>query len=342
MGATIKDIAEKTGLGLATISKYLNGGHVLEKNQAAIEAAIDELDFQVNGFARSLKTHHSMTVGVVIPQLDNLFMTSIITSLEETLRAKGYGVLVCDTSRMESRESEVLNFLQQKMVDGLIFLATGREAESLNAVLNRRIPVVLIDRKIERFSDTLDMVLLDNYQAAFDSTMYLIRRGHRHIGILAGSPEVYTASERLRGYCAALKEEGIPIEEELIRFTGFTTEGSYRETLSMFSRGEGPTAIFATNFEMTLGALLALKDLGRNVPEDVSLIGFDNLQLARAMQPALTIVSQPVREMGVRAAALLLSRMQPSDTKRPPETVMMRARIVEGASVSQPPLRAMR
>ena len=104
MGATIKDIAARTGLGLATISKYLNGGHVLEKNQEAIERAIEELDFQINGFARSLKTRQSKTVGIVIPQLNNLFMTSIVSKIEETLRCHGYGVIVCDTAKQEERE----------------------------------------------------------------------------------------------------------------------------------------------------------------------------------------------------------------------------------------------
>lgn len=335
MGATIKDIAAKTGLGLATISKYLNGGHVLEKNQAAIEAAIEELDFQVNGFARSLKTRQSKTVGVVIPQLNNLFMTSIVTKVEETLRHQGYGVIVCDTAKQEEREAEVLQFLLNKMVDGIILLATGRDAVGLESILRRRIPVVLIDRKVERLEGRLDMVLLDNFQAAYNSTEYLIQRGHQRIGLLIGSDQVYTSRERLRGFLAAMEDAGLPVSDEWIRYTDFTMEGGYQQTIGLLSAGDGLTAIFATNFEMTLGALLALKDKGFQVPEQISLIGFDNRELARAMQPGLTIVFQPFEEMGAHAARMLLHRMQQGsgEKEEAAQTVILQASIEEGASV---------
>lgn len=333
MGATMKDIAAKTGLGLATISKYLNGGHVLQKNQEAIEKAIEELDFQVNSFARSLKTKQSRTVGIVIPQLNNLFMTSIVAKVEETLRHYGYGVIVCDTSRQKEREGEVLQFLLNKMVDGVILLATGRTAPGLELILKRHIPVVLIDRRVEGDGpeQKLDMVLLDNFRAAYDSTGYLIERGHRNIGILIGSREVYTSSERLSGYCSALADAGIAPDDTLVRETGFTMEGGYEQTLDLLQKKE-LTAIFATNFEMTLGALLALKDRGCRMPGQISLLGFDNRELARAMQ--LTIVSQPFEEMGEQAARLLLDRMQPQDgCIREQRRIILQAVIREGASV---------
>jgi len=336
MGATIKDIAARTGLGLATISKYLNGGHVLEKNQAAIEQAIEELDFQVNSFARSLKTKQSKTVGVVIPQLNNLFMTSIVTKIEETLRHYGYGVIVCDTAKQKEREAQVIQFLLNKMVDGVILMATGTEAWGLEPVLKKKIPVVLIDRKVERLEGMLDMVLLDNFRAAYDSTSCLLQRGHRKIGILIGPEQVYTSKQRLLGYKKAMEEAGIRVPDTWIRRTDFSMEAGYQHTVELVTQEKGLTAVFATNFEMTLGALLALKDHGCQVPEKVSLIGFDNRELARAMHPALTIVSQPVEEMGVRAAELLLYRMQQADgVQDDAKMVILQAEIEEGASVSE-------
>ncbi len=336
MGATIKDIAARTGLGLATISKYLNGGHVLEKNQEAIERAIEELDFQVNEFARSLKTKQSKTVGVVIPQLNNLFMTSIVTKVEETLRHHGYGVIVCDTAKQKEREAEVLQFLLNKMVDGVILMATGKEAWGLEPVLKKKIPVVLIDRKVERLEGMLDMVLLDNFKAAYDSTMYLLDRGHRKIGILIGPDQVYTSKQRLAGYLQALWEAGVSVSDSWIRRTDFSMEAGYQHTVELIRQEKELTAIFATNFEMTLGALLALKDQGCQVPKEVSLMGFDNRELARAMQPGLAIVSQPVEEMGVKAAELLLRRMQQvqADSEEA-KTIILQASIEEGASVSK-------
>lgn len=336
MGATIKDIAARTGLGLATISKYLNGGHVLEKNQAAIEQAIEELDFQVNSFARSLKTKQSKTVGVVIPQLNNLFMTSIVTKIEETLRHYGYGVIVCDTAKQKEREAEVIQFLLNKMVDGVILMATGTEAWGLEPVLKKKIPVVLIDRKVERLEGMLDMVLLDNFRAAYDSTSSLLRRGHRRIGILIGPEQIYTSKQRLLGYKKAMEEAGIEVPDTWVRRTDFSMEAGYQHTVELITQEKELTAVFATNFEMTLGALLALKDQGCQVPEKVSLIGFDNRELARAMHPALTIVSQPVEEMGVRAAELLLRRMQQDNSvQEDAKMVILQAEIEEGASVSE-------
>lgn len=337
MGATIKDIAARTGLGLATISKYLNGGHVLEKNQAAIEQAIEELDFQVNSFARSLKTKQSKTVGVVIPQLNNLFMTSIVTRIEETLRHHGYGVIVCDTAKQKEREAEVLQFLMNKMVDGIILMATGKEAWGLEPVLRKKIPVVLIDRKVERLDGMLDMVLLDNFKAAYDSTVYLLERGHRRIGILIGPEQVYTSKQRLRGYRKAMEEAGVDVQDSWIRRTDFSMEAGYQHTVELVTQEPALTAIFATNFEMTLGALLALKDQGCHVPQDVSLMGFDNRELARAMQPGLTIVSQPVEEMGIKAAELLLYRMQHMDEcgQMERKNIILQAAIEKGASIGE-------
>lgn len=162
MPATMKDIARRTGLGLATISKYLNGGHVLEKNRIAIEAAIEELDFTVNEFARNLKTSKSHTIGVVIPELGNLFTTTIVTALEDTLRRHGYGIIISDCRTNERLEKEAVRFLLGKMVDGIINMPVNQGGGHLLPALEKNIPVVLIDRMIPSLSGRVNAVLIDN------------------------------------------------------------------------------------------------------------------------------------------------------------------------------------
>ena len=164
MAATVKDIAQRTGLGLATISKYLNGGHVLKKNQVLIEEAIKALDFQVNELGRGLKTGKSHTVGVVIPELSNLFSTTIISQMEDLLRQQGYGVLVCDCRTDPKLEGEAIRFLMARRVDGLINMPVGQGDQNLRPALQKGLPVLLMDRLIPGLD--LDAVLVDNVSAA--------------------------------------------------------------------------------------------------------------------------------------------------------------------------------
>lgn len=308
MAATMKDIASRTGLGLATISKYLNGGTVREKNRIAIEEAIKELDFTVNEFARSLKTHQSKTIGIVIPELSNVFITSIISVMEDVLRKKGYGILVCDSRTDEVLERQAVQFLLNKMVDGIVMMPVSRNSHALEPALQKKIPIVLIDRMIDGTEHFVDAVLVDNHRAAYESTSYLIEQGHRKIGILVGPKDVSTSLQRLQGYREALQENGLPVLESLIYYSDYTLQGGYQAAKVFFEQENQATALFVTNYEMTLGTILRVNELGLSIPEQISLIGFDNLELARIVNPALTIVEQPIHNLGVQAAEMLLSR----------------------------------
>ena len=164
MGATMKDIARVTGLGLATISSYLNGGNVREKNRIKIEAAIDELDFEVNEVARGLKTNRTKTIGIIIPELNNIFCAEIITEVEDVLRNHGYATMICDCRTDAAREAEAVEFLFRRRVDGLILMPSGKSGKHLERFLHVGKPVVLIDRNLEDVP--CDSVLVDNRGAA--------------------------------------------------------------------------------------------------------------------------------------------------------------------------------
>ena len=310
MGATIKDIAKKTGLGFATISKYLNGGNVLEKNRIAIESAIKELDYTVNEFARSLKTSKSKTVGIVIPELSNIFVTTIITAIEDILRKKGYSVIVADCRTDEKLEADVVNFMMTKKVDGIICMPVSKSGEFLKPVLEAGIPVILIDRMLEDIQT--DVVMVDNVSAAQNAVLHLVKNGHTEIGIIVGPDGIFTSEERLKGYKKTLKSENIKVNPSNIIFSDYTVQGGYVSLKKLIKGNDKITAVFITNYEMTLGAIIAINELGIRIPEELSFVGFDNLQLSKIVKPTLTIVDQPLEDIGKNAAILMLKRLQES------------------------------
>ena len=308
MAATMKDIARRTGLGLATISSYFNGGNVREKNRIKIEEAIEELHYEVNEVARGLKTNATRTIGVVIPELNNTFCAEIITGMEDVLRSHGYATIVCDCRTDKKLEREAVEFLIRRRVDGIINMPVDEEGNHLKRFQKMVKPIVLIDRKIQGID--CDSVLVDNKKAAEDAVRYFIGRGHRNIGIIGGPEEVFTAQERMAGYYKALESAGIPVRESLIWHGDYTIQGGVRGLEELVQNNPEMTAVFVTNYEMTMGAMIGVNELGIRIPEQLSMIGFDNLQFARACNPKLTIVAQPTDGIAREVAKVMLNHLE--------------------------------
>lgn len=308
MAATMKDIARRTGLGLATISSYFNGGNVREKNRIKIEEAIEELHYEVNEVARGLKTNATRTIGVVIPELNNTFCAEIITGMEDVLRSHGYATIVCDCRTDKKLEREAVEFLTRRRVDGIINMPVDEEGNHLKRFQKTGKPIVLIDRKIQGIN--CDSVLVDNKKAAEDAVRYFIERGHRNIGIIGGPEGVFTAQERMAGYYKALESAGIPVSESLIWHGDYTIQGGVRGLEELVQNNPEMTAVFVTNYEMTMGAMIGVNELGIRIPEQLSMIGFDNLQFARACNPKLTIVAQPTDGIAKEVAKVMLNHLE--------------------------------
>ena len=308
MAATMKDISRRTGLGLATISSYFNGGNVREKNRIKIEEAIEELHYEVNEVARGLKTNATRTIGVVIPELNNTFCAEIITGMEDVLRSHGYATIVCDCRTDKKLEREAVEFLIRRRVDGIINMPVDEEGNHLKRFQKMGKPIVLIDRKIQGID--CDSVLVDNKKAAEDAVRYFIGRGHRNIGIIGGPEEVFTAQERMAGYYKALESAGIPVRESLIWHGDYTIQGGVRGLEELVQNNPEMTAVFVTNYEMTMGAMIGVNELGIRIPEQLSMIGFDNLQFARACNPKLTIVAQPTDGIAREVAKVMLNHLE--------------------------------
>lgn len=332
MAATMKDIAKETGLGLATISSYLNGGNVREKNRIKIEAAIRELHYERNEVARGLKTNRTKTIGVVIPELNNVFCTEIITAMEDILRGSGYATIVCDCRTDRSREAEAVAFLVQKRVDGIINMPVDTTGAHLEQFRKSGKPVVLIDRKIKNLH--CDSVFVDNRSASREAVKLLAENGHQKIGIISGPRDIFTAQERLLGYEDAMMDAGMEPKKSLIYHGDYTIRSGVEGFEKLVRENPDITAIFASNYEMTMGAVIGANELGVSIPDDISFIGFDNLSFARACRPQLTIVTQPTNRIGCEAARIILKRLEgDKESVEKQENLKLYTSIVEGKSV---------
>ena len=333
MAATIKDIANRTGLGLATISSYLNGGNVREKNREKIEVAIRELNFEVNEVARGLKTNRTHTIGVVIPELNNIFCAEIITGMEDILRKQGYATIVCDCRTDKKLEREAVDFLYRKRVDGIINMPVDSTGAHLLQFAAAKKPIIIIDRKLPRLS--CDSILVDNRDAAKKAVDILIENGHRQIGMITGPEDIYTAKERYQGYGMALEAAGMSIDPGLVVHSDYTIRGAVAGVEQLLDAHPEITALFAANYEMTMGTMIVLNERGISIPDEMSVIGFDNREFARALHPTLTIITQPTEIIAKQAAETILQRLGQSDTDMQDGTreLYLQTEVMVGKSV---------
>jgi LacI family transcriptional regulator len=315
--ATIIDVAKLAGVSKSTVSRYINGETVKEKTRIAIERSIKELDYHINPIARSLKTKRTYAVGILIPNLVDLFCTSIVRSCEAYLNRFGYSVILCDTREDIETEEERLNFLQRRKVDGIILDPCSKEAAHILKSLEPGMPLVLIDRFLSEIE--CDSVLVDNFDAVYKGIVEMIKRGHRRIGFVCGPIDrFYTAEQRFLGYQKALADYDIPYRETLVRFGNFGKESGKKHFLELLNLREAmrPTAIFTSNMYTSLGMVEAVLEHGIKIPEDVSVMAFDNLSMpsvfdySSILKPRISTIKQPLQQIGEKAAELLLSRLE--------------------------------
>ena len=300
--ANIKDVAKKAGVAVSTVSKYINGGSVRSYNEKAIRKAIEELGFKINDVARTLKTNKAMTVGILIPNLESSFFTLMAALMEDRLHEYGYNVILCDYRNDSSMETEKLDFLISKRVDGLIVVPQGN-LSNYNTLKTQDIPTLAVDRPVEG----MNWVVTDSYSGAKKAVGYLIEKGHKKIAAICGPEHVYTATERLRGYKDALLEAGIDFE--IIKKGNYTLAGGYSCMKEILALTQRPSATFVINHEMTMGAVIALNEAGVRIPEGMSVIGFDDMEMTKTINPPLTVVVQPVEQISKIAADTLLELM---------------------------------
>lgn len=323
---TIKDVARRAGVAPITASRVINNsGYVSAETRRRVEAAIEELGYVPNRVARSLRSKRTQTLALVLTDITNPFWTTVARGVEDAARMGGFSVILGNTDESEPREYEYIQVLLQKQVDGFLLVPARHGARSVALIQRQKVPLVVLDRTVEANVDT---VRSDSVGGARALTRHLISLGHRRIAMLTGPREVSTAVDRALGYRQALEEAGIPVTGELMRFGPYTQQGGYAMTLSILSLSSRPTAIFAGNNFIAVGALRALREAGLQVPEDMSLVAFDDLPPSFVVEPFLTVAAQRAYEMGQVATQLLLTRLAEQEPGQPQEIVLSTELIV--------------
>lgn len=311
---TMRDVARLAGVSVTTVSSIVNGrGGVSPEVTRRVEDAIMTLDYHPNEVARGLKVNRTFTIGIILPDVSNLFFSDILRGVESEARRNGYSVILCDSNEDPVQEQEMLTVLIRRRVDGILLASTQASlAESRLAM--RRPPIVCFDRTPRGFEGPA--VVVDNVRASYQATRHLIELGHQHIAIIAGPETTLTGSGRLDGFRQALQEAHLPLPEEYIRPGGFSTEGAHRAALEILQLPNPPTAIIVCNNRMTLGLMRALRDLGLKCPQGVSVVGFDDFDWSDLFSPRLTTIVQPSYEIGKRATEILLQVIQAPEKHR--------------------------
>jgi len=336
---TIKDVAKRAGVSVMTVSRVINGSkNVSESTRKKVLKAIEELGYVPNSVARSLVLKKTSTIGLVISDITNPFFTTIARGVEDTAISEHYTVIICSTDENPEKELMYVEVLAKSKVDGVIYASASGKKAPLKSLFLKNIPIVLIDRTIEGVND-LDIVRGDSVYGAYLLTKHLIELGHKRIGIVVGSTFISTARDRVEGYKKALNEAKIPIDDSLIKISErskFSKEDGYRLTKELLEIKDPPTAVFGGNNLMAIGAMLAIKEKGLEIPDDISLVSFDDIESLSEVYPFLTVVKQPAYTMGVLAAELLIRRIENIDKIQEKREIMLTPELIIRKSTAPP------
>jgi LacI family transcriptional regulator len=332
---TIREVAEEAGVSQATAARALGGyGSVSPDALSRVQAAADRLHYRPNRVAQALRLGQSRTVGFIPADLENPFFARIARHLGDALEAEGYMLLVSSSDERPDREKKIIETFRAHLLSGVIVAPTTEEsAPHLQQLVDDGIPLVLIDRGIAGMA--VDCVTVNNERAGFRAVSHLTELGHQRIGIICDNLQIPSTSERFRGYQTALAAHDIPLDPQLIGVAGTSPDDAYDATRRVLALVERPTALFTTDNFMTEGALRGIREAGLRLPDDVSLVGFDDVDPRTLMKPAVTVVAQPIPELSQQAARLLLRRM--AGVADPPEQIHLDAQFVVRDSTAAPP-----
>ncbi|MBB3352599.1 LacI family DNA-binding transcriptional regulator [Rhizobium lentis] len=331
---TLIDVARAANVSRATAARALNGyGYVGGDAAERVLAAADRLGYRSNRVAQALRRGQLPLIGFMPGDIQNPFFARIAHDVDVDLRAFRHNLLIASSEEDPEQEVELLESLRSLNVRGFIVAPTSADnKEHLVGLVREGTPLVLIDRALPHLA--CDSVTVDNEGGAREAVSYLIANGHRRIGLIQDDSRITTARGRLAGYIQALQSHGIEVDESLIIVSRSTVEYAIDATIRLFSRPSRPTAVFTVDSLMTQGALLGLRSMGLAVPHAVSLVGFDDFNLATFTDPQITVVAQPIAQIGPLAVKLLIQRINGS--REPPHREQFPTRLVVRGSVSRP------
>jgi LacI family transcriptional regulator len=305
---TINDVAKQAGVAPITVSRVINNsGYISKETRCRVEQAISALGYVPNALARGLRSKRTNTLALVMTDITNPFFTNIARGVEDVASESGFSVIYCNTDESETEEFKYAQILAQKKVDGIILVPACCQSKTVEFLQSLDIPVVLLDRRIPDVQ--IDTVRCDSIAGAYELVRILIGLGHRRITMISGQRGVSTAEDRVIGYHRAMTEAGLE-ENEQVYFGSFTQDSGYELAQKALASPNPPTAFLGANNFITIGIMKALRNSKLRVPEDISLVGFDDLPLPLFIdEPFLTVAVQPAYEMGKKVAELLLNRL---------------------------------
>lgn len=335
MKATIKDVADRSGVSIATVSRVINGASVVsEKSRKKVLKAIEELDFKPNQVARNLVMQKNTTIGIIVPTLGNQFYGGILNGIEDASSEMGYDIMLCTSGGDSKKEVRYLDAFEERHCAGVIIMTRKLENETVQKINSMEIPVIMMNRNTSGLK--CPTVSIDNFRAAYEVTNYLIDHGHTRIALFRNSVDIDAFGvEQYSGFERALAEHDIDIDRSLVKYGEFKIQKSYELMKGLIEEGNVPTAVIATSDVMAIGVCNALLDSGYRVPEDVSVVGFNDIELAKYYRPALTVIHQPLKVMGDEAVQMIISMDKgegrgiiPNDGR----TVILSHRLIERQS----------
>jgi len=331
-GVTIKDVAVRAGVSYSTVSRVLSGKISAQGASAeAVLKATKELNYKPNMNAKGLKGQSTMTIALMIPDLDSLYYSFLIRNIEKYATLKGYTILFYNSRRSIELEKKILNEIAMRSIDGVLCMSVGEEVGHIVKARNQyNVPIVMFNRyKSPDFCN----ISVDNIYGGFLLTEYLLDMGHEKIAVVMGDCNMQFNKDRLKGYCQALEKNNLPYNEGFIAENSYLLKDAYNSVIRIFAKkGEHPTAIFVFEEVMVMGVYRALHELGLRIPEDVSVVGFDDVYTTEYMIPPLTTYDSGIGEMARLGVENLIQEIE---TKEPGESVKLRGDIIYRSSVAR-------
>ena len=338
---TLKDVAKQLNLSVSTVSRVVNGkGYVKEETRQRVLDCLKTSNYVPNEIARSLKARESMTIGVIVPDLREVYFGRIIKQIDLTVSAAGYMLLVADTNESRSVERRYLDIMFQKRVDALVVSTVDMENPNIARYVSGGIPVIFIDNMPHTEHEDLHYVMVDNHQASRLAVQTLVDHGHRNIALIVGFLEEPTGYERKEGFCQAMEQNGLQVDPALVVQGNFKTDGGYQCMKQLLRQRQAHpfTAVHVTSEMMTIGALRAIREEGLEVGLDISVIGFDVHDDLGLATPTIATVRQPEELVGQTVGKMLLRLLNPQKYGEAGDTrVWIEAALQPGSSVLRLP-----
>ncbi|WP_028534779.1 LacI family DNA-binding transcriptional regulator [Paludibacterium yongneupense] len=327
--ATMKQVAQRAGVSVSSVSHVLNGTRFVSLDaKQRIEEAMRELSYVPSAVARSLKHHVTHTLGMMIPNNSNPYFAEVIRCIEGRCFAAGYNVVLCNSDDDPRKQSVYLRVLMEKRVDGLIVMSSGDSDDLPDLIRGAGIPLVLVDRSTA--STECDIVSVDHEAGGYLAARHLLELGHRRIACIAGPEALPSTRLREEGWRRAMREAGLAPEPEQLERGNFSSASGLQAMENLLARVNPPSAVFACNDLMAIGALCSAHRRGLTIPDDLSIIGFDDIELSAFMCPPLTTVAQPKQQIGALAVELLFERLH--HLRSEPCSRLLQATLVERGS----------